>query len=128
MLVDMHGVMVANAIVHSRGNELIPVRLLNSRDIPVTVKKEEQIAKLEEAEPCTSTAGISTISVGTELSLEEKEALWLWDIVLKVGNHISPAEREQLFSVLLEYKDAFALHEHDSGHTSVTKHKLNKYG
>ena len=87
------------------------------------MKKGEQIAKLEEAEPCTSIKGISTISVGTELSLEEKEALW--DIVLKVGNHISPAEREQLFSVLLEYKDAFALHEYDSGHTSVTKHKID---
>ena len=121
--VGRHGVMVANTIVHSRRNELIPVRLFNPHDIPVTVKKGEQIAKLEEAEPCTSTTGISTISVGTELSLEEKEALW--DIVLKVGNHISPAEREQLFSVLLEYKDAFALHEHDSGYTSVTKHKID---
>ena len=49
--VGRHGVIVANEIVHSRGNELIPVKLLHPRDIHMTVKNGE-IAKLEEAESC----------------------------------------------------------------------------
>ena len=108
-LVRRHGVMVANAIVHPCCSALIPVRLLNPRDTPVTVKKGKQIAKMELAESCTTTTSISAISVDTELSSKDEQALW--DLVLKVGNHISAAEKEQLFSVLVEYKDTFALHE-----------------
>ena len=61
--------MIANAIVDSRGNEFIPVRLLNPRDNPVAVKKGEQIAKLEEAEPCTSTTGGRTHLLYTSMIL-----------------------------------------------------------
>ena len=67
--------MAANAIVHSCGSELIPVRLLSPRNISVKLRKGQQIAKMEGAESCTSTTGFSTISVGTELQ-------WCWKEII----------------------------------------------
>ena len=125
--IGIHGVMVANAIVNPCGSELIPVQLLNPHDSSVTVKKGEQIAEMGLAEPCTSGTGVSTISaVGTEdaelSSGASGDKQVLWDMALKIGDHTSPVEREQLFSVLLEHRDAFALTEKDHGHTSVANH------
>lgn len=78
---------------------------------------------MEPVEPCPKIAGVSTVSAGTELSLEDRSILW--GMVQKVGDHISSAEKELLFTVLLEYKDVFSLQEREMGRTSLTRHRIH---
>ena len=49
----------------------------------------------------------------------------LWDMVCKVGNHVSSAEKEKLYYLLLEYSDVFSLSNDGLGRTSLSKHRIN---
>ena len=117
-----HGVIVAHALV-CPNNQSVPIRVLNPREQPVVLKKGELIARMElvEQEPSGINAvDVTSSSTRPELSPENKE--FLWNMVSEVGDHISSAEKEQLFSVL---SDVFSLHDNDVGHTLATKHRID---
>ncbi|KAL5517635.1 hypothetical protein EMCRGX_G003217 [Ephydatia muelleri] len=115
-----NGVMVANAVVSPSSNE-VPVRILNPRDEMVVLKKGTQIASMEflEQDPVIN---ISTVMKNAEVSLECQNILW--DLVSKVGSHISESEREQLYSLLVEFADVFSFSSKDLGRTKELKHHI----
>ena len=115
-----NGVMVANAVVSPRSN-VVPVRILNPRDEMVVLKKGTQIASMEllEQDPVIN---ISTVMKSAEVSLECQNILW--DLVSKVGSHISESEREQLYSLLVEFADVFSFSSKDLGRTKELKHHI----
>eukprot|EP00731_Ephydatia_muelleri_P033930 Em0042g9a len=115
-----NGVMVANAVVSPSSN-VVPVRILNPRDEMVVLKKGTQIASMEllEQDPVIN---ISTVMKNAEVSLECQNILW--DLVSKVGSHISESEREQLYSLLVEFADVFSFSSKDLGRTKELKHHI----
>ena len=115
-----NGVMVANAVVSPSSN-VVPVRILNPRDEMVVLKKGIQIASMEllEQDPVIN---ISTVMKNAEVSLECQNILW--DLVSKVGSHISESEREQLYSLLVEFADVFSFSSKDLGRTKELKHHI----
>ena len=80
--------MVANAVVSPNSNE-VPVGILNPCDEKVVLK------------------------IGVSLECQNI----LWEMVSKVGGHISKSEREQLYSLLLEFADVFSFSSKDLGRT-----------
>ena len=115
-----NGVMVANAVVSPSSN-VVPVRILNPRDEMVVLKKGTQIASMEllEQDPVIN---ISTVMKNAKVSLECQNILW--DLVSKVGSHISESEREQLYSLLVEFADVFSFSSKDLGRTKELKHHI----
>ena len=115
-----NGVMVANAVVSPSSN-VVPVRILNPRDEMVVLKKGTQIASMEllEQDPVIN---ISTVMKNAEVSLECQNILW--DLVSKVGSHISESEREQLYSLLVEFADVFSFSSKDLDRTKELKHHI----
>eukprot|EP00731_Ephydatia_muelleri_P036275 Em0229g1a len=115
-----NGVMVANAVVSPSSN-VVPVRILNPRDEMVVLKKGTQIASMEllEQDPVIN---ISTVMKNAEVSLECQNILW--DLVSKVGSHISESEREQLYSLLVEFANVFSFSSKDLGRTKELKHHI----
>eukprot|EP00731_Ephydatia_muelleri_P034801 Em0078g1a len=115
-----NGVMVANAVVSPSSN-VVPVRILNPRDEMVVLKKGTQIASMEllEQDPVIN---ISTVMKNAEVSPECQNILW--DLVSKVGSHISESEREQLYSLLVEFADVFSFSSKDLGRTKELKHHI----
>ena len=65
---------------------------------------------------------ISTVMKRAEISLECQNILW--DLVSKVGSHISESEREQLYSLLVEFADVFSFSSKDLGRTKELKHHI----
>eukprot|EP00731_Ephydatia_muelleri_P017953 Em0010g1051a len=65
---------------------------------------------------------ISTVMKNAEVSLECQNILW--DLVSKVGSHISESEREQLYSLLVEFADVFSFSSKDLGRTKELKHHI----
>ena len=68
--------MVARALVSSN-NQSVPIRVLNSHEQLVVLKKRKLIARMElvEQEPSVNAVGVSGNPVGPELSPEDKETL-----------------------------------------------------
>ncbi|KAL5496456.1 hypothetical protein EMCRGX_G012740 [Ephydatia muelleri] len=107
--------------VVSPSSNVVPVRILNPRDEMVVLKKGTQIASMEllEQDPVIN---ISTVMKNAEVSLECQNILW--DLVSKVGSHISESEREQLYSLLVEFADVFSFSSKDLGRTKELKHHI----
>ena len=65
---------------------------------------------------------ISTVMKNHGVSLECQNILW--EMVFKVGGHISKSETEQLYSLLLEFADVFSFSSKDLGRTKELKHHI----
>ena len=65
---------------------------------------------------------ISTVMKNAEVSLECQNILW--DLVSKVGSHINESEREQLYSLLVEFADVFSFSSKDLGRTKELKRHI----
>eukprot|EP00731_Ephydatia_muelleri_P003644 Em0001g3644a len=120
------GLVLKEKTVVPAGSEMevmyvVPVRILNPRDEMVVLKKGTQIASMEllEQDPVIN---ISTVMKNAEVSLECQNILW--DLVSKVGSHISESEREQLYSLLVEFADVFSFSSKDLGRTKELKHHI----
>ena len=49
----------------------------------------------------------------------------LWNMVSEAGNQLSQQEKDQLFTVLLEFEDVFSDGPGDLGRTAKIKHEIN---
>eukprot|EP00731_Ephydatia_muelleri_P012465 Em0006g1359a len=101
-----YGVMVARSVVCPT-SQAVPVRLLNPREESVVVRKGVQIARMEQLDDMCVGNVLPAPTSPSEASPKDKDMLW--DMVCKVGNHVSSAEKEKLYYLLLEYSDVFSL-------------------
>ena len=117
-----YGVMVARSVVCPT-SQAVPVRLLNPREESVVVRKGVQIARMEQLDDMCVGNVLPAPTSPSEASPKDKDMLW--DMVCKVGNHVSSAEKEKLYYLLLEYSDVFSLSNDGLGRTSLSKHRIN---
>eukprot|EP00731_Ephydatia_muelleri_P020755 Em0013g482a len=117
-----YGVMVARSVVCST-SQAVPVRLLNPREESVVVRKGVQIARMEQLDDMCVGNVLPAPTSPSEASPKDKDMLW--DMVCRVGNHVSSAEKEKLYYLLLEYSDVFSLSNDGLGRTSLSKHRIN---
>lgn len=121
-------VMIAHALVQPEACS-IPLRLLNPRDVEVTIPKGTVVAELESITASVPTAGnVAVVStdeqaVSVEPSMEHRQRLW--EMVEQSEQCLSREEKEQLFAVLLEYHDVFASGSQDLGQTGRVQHTIN---
>ncbi|KAL5502521.1 hypothetical protein EMCRGX_G009314 [Ephydatia muelleri] len=116
-----HGVMVAHAVVCPNAKP-VPVRVVNPRDKIVVLKKGTEIAHMEllEQDPVIE---ISTVAEKFKISREDQSILWV--MVSRVGDDVYKDEKEELFSLLLEFADVFSLSTKNLGHTKVLQHRID---
>ena len=102
--------MVAHAVVSPSGRS-VPLRVLNPRKEAVVVKKGTRIATMEALEkdpPGDEDLNVHAVSRDKDVPHDDQKALW--EMVSKIGDHLSVRDKEMLFSVLLDYADVFSLH------------------
>ena len=118
-----NAVLVARTLVKPVQRE-VPIRLLNSRNDQITVKKGTVVAQME---PLTEDVS-SSVAVVRERHPEdipEEKREMLWEIVERDGDHLGSQENEKLFQLLQECEDIFASTPEDLGRTGMIKHKIN---
>ena len=115
-------VLVARALVEPAEGK-VPIRLMNPHSEPITVYQGSKVANLEMTED-DSFLPVHMAAVTAKETNPDKQAV-LWDMVCKVDPTLSEPEKNELFSLLLEYSDVFADHEKDVGHTTSVTHKIN---
>lgn len=113
--------MVARALVEPEGNQ-IPVRLLNPRDVEVSVTKGTILAELESI-PESYT--ISAVSQEPESEPSDEHRRKLWEMVEEAEQSLSEGEKAQLFALLLEYHTLFATGDGDLGRTARVQHRID---
>ena len=116
-----HGVMVAHAVVCPNAKP-VPVRVVNPREEIVVLKKGTEIAHMEllEQDPVIE---ISTVAEKFNISRENQSILW--EMVSRVGDDVNKDEKEELFSLLLEFADVLSLSTKNLGHTKVLQHRID---
>lgn len=114
-------VMVARALVEPEEN-LIPVRLLNPRDVEVSVSRGTILAELESV---PETQSISAISQDCESEPSPEHRRKLWEMVEGAEQSLTEEEKSQLFALLLEYHMLFATGDDDLGRTAKVQHRID---
>ena len=102
----------------------IPLRILNPRSEAVFIRKGEEIAAMQPLpREAVSSGVIATTRKPEEVSKEKKQVLW--KMINSTNNQLTEPEKEQLYAVLMEYADLFAVGSDDLGRTSKIKHEIN---
>ena len=115
-------VMIARAVVKPAGAE-VPICVLNLRDNPVTIPKGTTIAEMELLPECSTMTVASTQERTSDVTEEQRRVLW--EMATQAGDRLSQPEKEQLYTLLLEYEDLFAKGPDDFGRTGSLKHKIS---
>ena len=101
-----------------------PLRILNIRDETITIRKGIIIAEMEvlPTDPVSMVGAVQQSSAG----MKQQEALW--KMIERVGNETNMKEKEQLFTLLLEYQDLFARSSDDFRRTGKLRHAIDMEG
>ncbi len=106
------------------------LRLLNPRDVKVTISKGTAVAELEGVAAGIGSVppgdvGVAVISDGEAAEPTAKHRQTLWEMVEQSEYCLGQGEKEQLFALLLEYHNLFATGSQDLGQTGRVKHKVD---
>src|SRR6267154_2697795 len=108
------GVYAAGVVIPHRCDD-VPIRILNTTDKPVTLRRGKQVAELEEVKICQS-------QVSEEKTREEDE--WKENLIEGVDAAISCQEKAELSCIIDEYADCFSVAEFDLGRTTLVRHQI----
>ena len=118
-------VMAVHAVV-SPDEGILPVHLLNSGAEPATVYEGMRIAHLETVgdSDILDPASVAMVQPGQppETRTEQEQLLWK---VVEGNDNLSNTQREQLYLLLLSYKDLFAWNKTDFGRTNKIQHTID---
>ena len=117
---DRTAVVVARAMVTPE-DEQIPVRILNPRIEPVSLKKGEAIARMEPLHEEVTVAA----TVQEETGEKEDQPEIIKELVAQASSQLTTGEQEQLFATLLDFADIFSRGPDDLGWTAKIKHKID---
>ena len=115
--------MVVCAAVRPEDEE-IPLCLLNWRDSPVSIPKGTAVAAMEllpEDLEATDIATVHDQNQGVPCTVQDR----MWQMVEKTGSQLTQQQKEQLFTVILEYHDIFAEGPADFGCTDMVQHSID---
>ena len=111
------GLMVARTMLPDRPDRL-PVRILNTTDQPVRVKKGTFVSGLQKLTPLEIR---STETVTPETEYDET----LEDMIAQVDGSTPQHVRQELRSILYHYSSVFSKNELDLGWTDLVTHKID---
>ena len=118
--------MTARALVQPEACS-VPLRLLNPREVEVTLPKGAVVAELESvAEDWLQEAIIAVVSGEKQVaepSTEDRKRLC--KLVERSEQCLIQNEQQQLFALLLEYHNILAIGPHDFGQTGRIHHKID---
>ena len=105
---------VANAVVtpwKSENSLNIPVRLVNPLPIPVTIRKDTNVAQLNQLD---NNSVVNTVKAQSNNvddpppTVSPHTEQVLWDMVEQSDVNLSDSQQQQLYTLLLGYSDIFA--------------------
>jgi transposase InsO family protein len=109
-----NGLYVARAIIPHQC-ESIPMRVLNSSNRRVVLRKGSQLSDLE---PVTVIQESEVGDAGSE------DSSWKSKLVQEVDVEVSGREKLELEKILEDYSDCFSKSEFDLGRTALVKHQI----
>ena len=122
---DTTPIIVARSL-HNNSTGEIPVRLLNPTAESVTLYRRQKIGMLQEAEeelePCLGVSAIQTSNSAQNIKAKQE---MLWKLVEGGDGPLTEVNKEQLFYLLGEYADIFAISKEDLGRTAKVQHRIN---
>ena len=103
----------------------VPIQLLNISPNSVTMHKGARMASgcTLEADSIV-VASIDSNSPSQDILSDHKQQQ-LWQVVDSAADKLTQAEQEQLYAVLLDYADVFAVDADDLGKTDKLQHTIN---
>ena len=121
---------VANAVVtpwEFENTLNIPVRLVNPSPVPVTIRKNTNVAQLNQLD------SISINGVDVQCGSNDDPPLnvcphtqqVLWDMVEQSDVNLSESQQQQLYSLLLGYSGVFATNNSNLGRASLLQHTIH---
>ena len=118
------GLMTA-ASVHAPDGQQIILRLLNTTDEDIIIKKGTVIgrylaAEVEEQQESTSNIEMNSCQQNTTIILPD----FLEQHYEKWCTHLTNKEKEELKTLLASYQDVFSKDEFDMGRTSIVQHEI----
>ena len=113
---------VARAVVCPGGNHGVCMRVINLTTDIVTLYKGTKVATLEPVDDATPVAAIKQ---GSSLGTTDED---LREITNQCHVSVSAQEREQLFHLLVEYRDIFASSSSDLGQTTIVQRRIHTGG
>ena len=105
---------------------IVPVRMLNLQEEPVTVYAGTTLATLESVDPAAcavEAVGSVDATIPTTVGAEKQEMLW--NLVEQSGQELSLGEKEIFYQLLLSYADVFAISTADLGKTDKLQHHID---
>ena len=100
------------------------MRLLNWKDVPVSIPKGTTVATMEHL-PDEQVQGQVQGQVEEQQDVPDGVQDRLWAMVERAGSQLTPTQMKELYAVLLEYHDLFAQGPTDFGRTGVIKHDID---
>lgn len=100
------------------GDVDIPVRAINTLPNPITLQGGTVISKLEAVEVCETDEGLP------QSNLTESDPV-IAELVSKVDQSLTAADRSKLASLLREFSHTFSRGENDLGRTDVVTHNID---
>ena len=117
-------VMAARALVKPAA-ETVPVRLLNPCSEATNVYKGTKIATLEEVVEPDAISAVTTTNKASDSNLSMDLNNALWNIVSRSGTELDKQQQHDLYKLLLQFHDIFAIDQHDLGHATAVRHQIN---
>ena len=112
-------VVVARAVVCPGDSHGVCMRVINPTTDIVTLYKGTKVATLERVDDATP---VAVIKQGSTLGTTDED---LREITNQCHASVSALEREQLFHLLVEYRDIFAASSADLGRTTKVQHGIH---
>ena len=111
------GMIAARAVVTP--NSHVVTHLINLMDTPSTLRKGTKIATLIQLPDDSVQAHVSVSS-----DVPDSKHTLLWEIAHK-AEHLTEAQRDQLYFLLLSYSDLFACSNDELGRTGMVTHTIH---
>jgi len=99
-------------------NKLVPLRVINITDRPITVHKDAVAAFFEPADVLSYSEQSSDDDHNFISSMPEH----MTDLYQRSIQHLSEDQQSTVFKLLSEYSDLFSKHSNDIGHTKLVEH------
>ena len=122
---------VANAVVtpwKSENSFNIPVRLVNPLPIPVTIRKDTNVAQLNQLDNNSVVNTVKAQSNNVDNpppTVSSHTDQVLWDMVEQSDVNLSDSQQQQqLYTLLLGYSDIFATKDSNLGRATMLQHTI----
>ena len=119
---------VANTVMtpwKSKNSFNIPVKLVNPSPIPVTIRKDTNVAQLNQLDKNSVVNTVKAQSNNVDdppSTVSSHTEQVLWDMVEQSDINLSDSQQQQLYTLLLGYSDIFTTKDSNLGRATMLQH------